>query len=340
MNKKNRFLIYILSAALAVTMLSAISCSKTAVDNSNSVSTTSIQTIAAETTTTTEVTTAETTTSPKTSAASETTAATETTVAAETTSASDTTKVEKKELILASTTSTDDSGLFDVLLPDFEKATGYKVKLISVGSGEAMKLGERGEADVLLVHSRKAEDKFMADGFGSVRKDVMHNDFVVVGPAEDRANIKGKNVVDAFKAISDSGVFVSRADNSGTNTKELGIWQKAGVSSFGEWYIQTGQGMGETLTITNEKLAYTLTDRATWLAMKKNFSLEILVEGDALLLNPYGVIAVNPSKYPNINNKGAMAFIDYITGERGQALIKDFGVKQYGQPLFYPDVIK
>ena len=313
MNRKNKFLIYFLTAALAVTMLSAISCSKTANDDLNSVSTTSAQTTTAAQTT-----------------------------AAETTSAAKTTKVEKKELILASTTSTDDSGLFDVLLPDFEKTTGYKVKLIAVGSGEAMTLGEKGEADVLLVHSRKAEDKFMADGFGSIRKDVMHNDFVVVGPKEDPANIKGKSAVDAFKAISDSkSIFVSRSDKSGTNTKELAIWGKAAVTDLkAEWYIETGQGMGETLTITNEKLGYTLTDRGTWLAMKKNFSLEILVEGDELLLNPYGVIAVNPDKFPNINNKGAMAFMDYITGKQGQALIKNFGVEEYGEPLFYPDVIK
>ena len=307
MNNKNKFLIYILLASLAVTTLSAISCSKKANDDLSSVSTTSAQTTSAAETTTAE-----------------------------------TTKVEKKELILASTTSTDDSGLFDVLLPDFEKTTGYKVKLIAVGSGEAMTLGEKGEADVLLVHSREAEDKFMADGFGSIRKDVMHNDFVVVGPKEDPANIKGKSAVDAFKAISDSkSIFVSRSDKSGTNTKELAIWGKAAVTDLkGQWYIETGQGMGETLTITNEKLGYTLTDRGTWLAMKKNFSLEILVEGDELLLNPYGVIAVNPDKFPNINNKGAMAFMDYITGKQGQALIKNFGVEEYGEPLFYPDVIK
>jgi tungstate transport system substrate-binding protein len=203
-------------------------------------------------------------------------------------------KTAKKELILASTTSTDDSGLFDVLLPDFEKATGYKVKLIAVGSGEAIKLGEKGEADVLLVHSRKAEDKFMEDGFGSVRKDVMHNDFVIVGPKDDPAGIKGKSASDAFAAIANSNsIFVSRADKSGTNTKELAIWEKAGIKDTkAEWYIESGQGMGETLTITNEKSGYTLTDRGTWLAMKKNFSLEILVEGDKLLLNPYGVIVV------------------------------------------------
>jgi len=347
MNKKNKFLIYILSAALVLTMLSALSCSKTAGSDLNNASTAEAQTTAAAETTEAAPQTTDNpgaTTAPQTTAAAETTIAAQTTTAAETTVAAETTtaiaKVEEKELILASTTSTDDSGLFDVLLPDFEKATGYKVKLIAVGSGEAMKLGERGEADVLLVHSRKAEDKFMADGFGLIRKDVMHNDFVVVGPPEDRAGIKGKSVVDAFLAISDSGIFVSRSDKSGTNTKELAIWDKAGVSSKTDWYIETGQGMGETLTIANEMLAYTLTDRATWLAMEKNFSLEILVEGDALLLNPYGVIAVNRSKYPNINNKGAMAFVDYITGKQGQELIKNYGIKEYGQPLFYPDVIK
>ncbi|MHB1347022.1 MAG: ABC transporter substrate-binding protein, partial [Candidatus Humimicrobiaceae bacterium] len=221
--------------------------------------------------------------------------------------------ISKKELILASTTSTDDSGLFGVLLPDFEKLTGYKVKLIAVGSGEALKLGERGEADVLLVHSRKAEDEFMEDGFGSVRKDVMYNDFVIVGPRDDPAAIKGKSASDAFAAIAgSSSIFVSRADKSGTNTKELAIWEKAGQKDIkAQWYIESGQGMGETLTIANEKLGYTLTDRGTWLAMRKNFSLEILVEGDKLLLNSYGVIVVNPSKYPNINNKGAVAFMDY-----------------------------
>jgi len=302
MNRKNKFLIYFLTAALTAAMLSAISCSKKANDDLNSVSTTSVRT----------------------------------------TTAAETAKVEKKELILASTTSTDDSGLFEVLLPDFEKATGYKVKLIAVGSGEAIKLGEKGDADVLLVHSRKAEDKFIQDGMGSVRKDVMHNDFVVVGSKEDPADIKGKSAVDAFKAISGSkSIFVSRSDKSGTNTKELAIWEKAAVTDLkAEWYIETGQGMGETLTITDEKSGYTLTDRGTWLAMKKNFSLEILVEGDELLLNPYGVIAVNPDKFPNINNKGAMAFIDYITGKQGQALIKNFGVEEYGEPLFYPDAIK
>ncbi len=247
----------------------------------------------------------------------------------------------KKELILASTTSTADSGLFDVMLPEFEKISGYKVKLIAVGTGEAIEMGQKGDADVLMVHSRKAEDQFMEEGYGSVRKDVMHNDFIIVGPAEDPAQIKGKSAVDALKAIAESGsLFISRADKSGTHNKEMSIWEKAGITPEGDWYTETGQGMGETLTITQDKQAYTIADRGTWLAMADDFTLEILVEGDSSLFNPYGVIAVNPEKFPDVNNEGALAFIEYVTGEKGQALIKDFGVDKYGQPLFYPDVIK
>jgi tungstate transport system substrate-binding protein len=250
------------------------------------------------------------------------------------------------ELILASTTSTQDSGLFDELIPAFEKASGYKVKVIAVGSGEAIKLGEKGEADVLLVHSRKAEDQFIADGYGINRKDVMHNDFIIVGPESDPAKIKGMALAaDAFKAIMVSeSIFVSRADGSGTYTKELNIWQRAGLEPGGDWYIQTGQGMGETLRIAQEKEGYTLTDNATWYATKSGpgNSLVELVKGDTLLFNPYGVIAVNPGKHPDlkINYKGATAFIDFITGAAGQKIIKEFGVAKYGQPLFYPDVIK
>jgi tungstate transport system substrate-binding protein len=247
----------------------------------------------------------------------------------------------KKELILASTTSTADSGLFDAMLPEFEKISGYKVKLIAVGTGEAISMGEKGDADVLMVHSRAAEDQFMEEGYGSLRKDVMHNDFVIVGPAQDPAQIKGKSAPEALKAIAESqSLFISRADKSGTNNKEISIWEKAGITPTGEWYMETGQGMGATLTITQDKQAYTITDRGTWLAMADDFTLEILVEGDSTLFNPYGVIAVNPEKFPDVNNEGALAFIEYVTGEKGQALIKDFGVDKYGQPLFYPDVIK
>ena len=271
----------------------------------------------------------------------ETTAAT---IAAETTAA--TTAPENPALILASTTSTMDSGLFDELIPAFEKATGYKVKVIAVGSGEAIKLGERGEADVLFVHSRSAEDKFVAAGFGIDRKDVMHNDFIIVGPEKDPAKIKGMELAaDAFKAIMASeSIFVSRADNSGTHVKELSIWQRALLEPTGEWYIQTGQGMGETLLITQEEQGYTLTDNATWYAIKSTpgFSLVELVRGDKLLFNPYGAIAVNPAKHPElkINYEGATAFIKFITGAAGQKIIKEFGVAKYGFPLFFPDVIK
>jgi len=251
------------------------------------------------------------------------------------------------ELILASTTSTQDSGLFEELIPAFEKATGYKVKLIAVGSGAAMKLGQNGEADVLLVHSPAAEEKFVADGYGIDRKAVMHNSFIIVGPESDPAKIKGMVLAaDAFKAIMASeSVFISRADGSGTYTKELNIWQRAGLEPGGDWYIQTGLGMGQTLQVAQEEQGYTLTDNATWYTLKESssgLSLFELVSGDELLFNPYSVIAVNPAKHPDlkINYDGATAFIKYITGAQGQKLIKDFGVAKYGVPLFYPDVIK
>jgi tungstate transport system substrate-binding protein len=295
-------------------------------------------------TTTAETTAAETTTAAATTIAAETTAAE--TTAAETT-ATETTAPENPALILASTTSTQDSGLFDELIPAFEKATGYKVKLIAVGSGAAMTLGQNGEADVLLVHSPAAEDKFIAAGYGIDRKAVMHNYFIIVGPESDPAKIKGMELAaDAFKAIEASeSVFISRADGSGTYAKELNIWQRALLEPGGDWYIQTGLGMGVTLQIAQEKQGYTLTDNATWYALKKSSSglnLVELVNGDPLLFNPYSVIAVNPAMHANlkINYKGATAFIKYITGAQGQKLIKNFGVAKYGVPLFYPDVIK
>ncbi len=248
------------------------------------------------------------------------------------------------EIILASTTSTQDSGLFDVLIPAFEKATGYTVKVVAVGTGEALELGEKGEADVVLVHSRSAEDKFVEEGYGTDRRDVMYNDYLIVGPADDPAKISGMTSAEgAFKSISDSqSLFVSRGDDSGTNKKEITLWEKSSVTPEGDWYIETGQGMGETLRITDEKQGYTLTDRGTWLAQKDNFSLIELVQGDPLLFNPYGIIAVNPEKHPDlkINYEGAMALVNWITGEEGQKIIKEFGIDTFGQPLFYPDVIK
>ncbi|MBC7334420.1 MAG: substrate-binding domain-containing protein [Actinobacteria bacterium] len=252
------------------------------------------------------------------------------------------------EVILATTTSTLDSGLLDELLPAFEKETGYVVKPIGVGTGEAIEMGRRGEADVILVHSRPDEDKFVEEGYGVNRRDVMHNDFIIVGPEDDPAGIKGLSCEEAFKILAEGKApFVSRGDNSGTHKKELAIWNKVGVEpqgdwSKGDWYIETGQGMGETLRVADEKKAYTLTDRGTYLSTRDSLELVILVEGDEILFNPYGVIAVNPEKHPglDINYDGAMAFIEFITGPKGQEIIKNFGVEEFGQPLFYPDVIK
>lgn len=245
-------------------------------------------------------------------------------------------------IILATTTSTYDSGLLDVLLPEFTQRTGIQVKPVAVGTGEAMAMGERGEADVLLVHAREAEDKFMAEGFGAVRKDVMHNDFVLIGPVSDPAGIRGLDSVrETFQRIARSkSLFISRGDDSGTHKKELKIWKEAGITPQGEWYIESGQGMGETVRIADEKGAYTLSDRGTYLSLKDTVRLEVLVEGDQVLFNPYGVIAVNPEKFPHVNFQGAMQFIEFITSVEGQNIIKNFGVDKYGKPLFYPEGIK
>jgi tungstate transport system substrate-binding protein len=247
-------------------------------------------------------------------------------------------------LILATTTSTQDSGLLDVLIPLFEKESGYKVQTVAVGSGQAMEMGQQGNADVLLVHSPAAEVTFMSDGWGKERSLVMHNDFMIVGPASDPAKIKGLSAVDAFKAIAAAKVtFVARADKSGTSTKELGIWKKADLDPVTDkpaWYIETGQGMGASLTIASEKSGYTLTDRATFLANKANLQLEILVEGDNSLLNVYHVITVNPDKWPKVNYQGATAFFKFMTEPSTQDTIGKFGVDKYGQKLFIPDANK
>lgn len=247
-------------------------------------------------------------------------------------------------LILATTTSTQDSGLLDVLIPMFEKQTGYTVKTVAVGSGQAMQMGQEGNADVLLVHSPSAEVTFMSDGWGKDRALVMHNDFVIVGPAVDPAKIKGLGPADAFKAIAAAQApFVARADKSGTSTKELGIWAKTDVdpaTSKPVWYIETGQGMGASLTIASEKGAYTLTDRATYLANKDKLQLEILIEGNKTLLNVYHVITVDPAKWPKVNYDGAMAFLKFMTDPATQKVIGEFGVDKYGQQLFVPDADK
>jgi tungstate transport system substrate-binding protein len=238
-------------------------------------------------------------------------------------------------MLLATTTSTRDSGLLDELLPTFEKASGCSVRTLAVGSGEAMELGARGDADVLLVHSPAAEEEFMADGHGASRKAVMHNDFVIVGPADDPAHIaNAADAPDAFADIAEAeDDFASRADESGTNAKELELWDAAGIEPKGSWYIETGQGMGETLTIADQKEAYTLSDRGTFLATD-NIDSKLLVEGGKELLNPYHVIVV---KGDDLNTSCARLFSHWITSPATQKTIADFGVADYGEPLFFPD---
>jgi tungstate transport system substrate-binding protein len=245
-------------------------------------------------------------------------------------------------LLLVSTTSTQDSGLLDVLLPAFTEKTGYNVQLVAVGSGQALKIGEEGNADVILLHSPAAEKEFMANGFGIDRRLVMHNDFVIVGPPSDPAQIRGKTPVEALKEIFAAGAtFVSRGDQSGTHVKELALWTNAALDPAGQdWYLETGQGQGATLSIASEKGGYGLTDRGTFLAYKSNVDLEIIVEGDPFLLNVYHVITVNSEKWSNVNLEGAKAFADFVTSSEGQKIIGEFGVKEYGQPLFFPDADK
>ena len=249
----------------------------------------------------------------------------------------------EKNVILATTTSTQDSGLLDVLIPLFEKKTGYFVKTIAVGSGQAMAMGQKGEADVLLVHSPEAEQKFVADGYGVNRRLVMHNDYILVGPAVDAAKVKGiTSTADAFKKIAASNSpFMSRGDNSGTHAKEKAIWKAAGITAEGQrWYQQTGLGMGQTLNVASEKKAYTLADRGTYLALKKRLDLDILAQGDAILLNIYHVIEINPARFPKVNAPGAKAFADYIVSREAQEVVKTFGVDKFGAPLFFPDAGK
>ena len=252
-------------------------------------------------------------------------------------------QAQQKNIILATTTSTQDSGLLDVLLPIFEKKIGYFVKTIAVGSGQAMTMGQKGEADILLVHSPAAEKKFVAEGYGINRRIVMHNDFIVVGPAADPAKIKGvKPTTAVFKKIASAGsLFLSRGDNSGTHAKEKTIWKACEINPDGQkWYQQTGLGMGQTLNVASEKDGYTLTDRGTYLSMKKNLQLNILAEGDAILLNVYHVIEVNPAKWPKVNVPGAKAFADFMVSKETQEIIKTFGVDKFGAPLFFPDAGK
>jgi tungstate transport system substrate-binding protein len=247
-----------------------------------------------------------------------------------------------KDIILATTTSTQDSGLLDVLIPAFQEATGYTVKTVAVGSGQAMEMGAKGDADVLLVHSPAAEKEFMAAGNGVDRELVMHNTFLIVGPKDDPAGISGMtSASDALKKIVESGAtFVSRGDGSGTEKKELGYWDRLGVKPSGDAYLQTGQGMAATLRIASEKGAYTLTDSATWGAINDQLDLEVDVQGDPSLLNIYHVIDVNPAKWPKVNADGAKALAAYILGPKGQGIIGSFGLDASGHPLFIPDAGK
>jgi tungstate transport system substrate-binding protein len=246
------------------------------------------------------------------------------------------------DIILATTTSTQDSGLLDVLVPMFEEQSGYTVQTIAVGTGEALKMGEEGNADVLLVHAPSSEVTFMDGGNGKERFLVMHNDFIIVGPADDPAKIKDLGPKEAFVAIFNAAVpFISRGDDSGTHKKEVSFWDKAELDPKGQaWYMETGQGMGASLTVASEKGAYILTDRATYLANKDNLQLEILLEGNNALLNVYHVITVNPDKWPKVNYDGALAFAKFITDRATQDVIGQFGVDTFGQPLFYPDADK
>lgn len=242
----------------------------------------------------------------------------------------------EERLKMSTTTSTQDSGLLKVLLPPFEKKNNVKVDVVAVGTGQALKLGEAGDVDVVFVHARKLEDKFVADGFGVNRKDVMYNDFVIIGPKNDPAGIaKAKTAAEALKLIAArQATFISRGDKSGTHTKELELWKAAGAEPKGNWYVEAGQGMGPVITMATERRGYTLTDRGTYNAFKeKKTDLAIVFQGEKGLFNPYGIIAVNPKKFPHVKYDLAMKLIDYVTGPEGLKIIADY--KAHGEPVFF-----
>jgi tungstate transport system substrate-binding protein len=241
-------------------------------------------------------------------------------------------------LKVSSTTSTDNTGLFQSLNPPFEKKFHCRVDVVAVGTGKALKIAEMGDSDVVFVHSRPAEDKFVTAGHGVNRRDVMYNDFIILGSGNDPADIRGiKDAKKALAAIAKAiAPFISRGDDSGTHKKEKFLWKKAGVLPGGRWYSEAGQGMGAVIQIANEKLAYTLADRGTYLAYKNKVSLEVLSEGDPDLFNPYGIIAVNPARHPHVNYLLAMAYIGWVTSPDGQKIIREFGRERFGQPLFIP----
>jgi tungstate transport system substrate-binding protein len=247
----------------------------------------------------------------------------------------------RPDLLLATTTSTQDSGLLDVLIPDFEKQTGYKVKTSAVGTGAALAIGARGDADVVLVHAPSLERDFMSQGNGDLRLLIMHNDFIVVGPPSDPAKIKGKPVLDALRTVAASQAgFISRGDNSGTDVLEKSLWKQAGIAPSRPWYVEAATGMGQTLQIASEKNSYTITDRATYLARKATLQLALLNDGDPPLLNYYHVITVNSAKFPKVNAAGARDFAKYLVLPETQKVIASFGLAKYGQQLFFPDAGK
>jgi len=244
----------------------------------------------------------------------------------------------RADLLLATTTSTQDSGLLDVLIPDFEKKFGYKVKTAAVGTGAALAIGARGEADVVLVHAPSLEQDFMKQGNGERRLFVMHNDFIVVGPPSDPAGIKGKGVKDALRVIAAAQApFISRGDNSGTDVLEKSLWKAIAITPAKPWYVEAATGMGQTLQIASEKRGYTITDRSTYVARKGSLDLGIIVDKDPPLLNYYHVITVSPAKWPKVNNAGANAFADYLVDPATQKLIASFGLDKFGEQLFFPD---
>ena len=246
-----------------------------------------------------------------------------------------------REVIVATTTSTQDSGLLGSLLPDFERSSGIRVKVIAVGTGEALALGARGDADLLLVHARAAEDEFMTKGNGLLRLDLMHNDFVLVGPGSDPAHARGRKAADALRQIHETGsLYASRGDKSGTHNKELDLWKAAGAEPSGKpWYLSTGQGQGETARVATEKQAYTLIDRGTWLSMKSSLQLVVISEGDSALFNPYGLIVVNAQKFPRVHEAEAKQLAEWLVSSETQKKIGAFGREKYGQALFVPDAL-
>ncbi len=247
-----------------------------------------------------------------------------------------------RAIVVASTTSTQDSGLFDHILPLFQKASGITVKVVAQGTGQALETGRRGDADVLFVHARAQEEKFVAEGFGVERLEVMYNDFVLVGPKADPAGVRGRSIAEALTAIRDTGAdFISRGDKSGTHSAELNLWKAAKIdisADKGPWYKEIGQGMGATLNTASASGGYTLADRATWISFQNRGDLEILVEGDTALFNQYGIMLVSPEKHPHVKQADGQAFIDWIVSAEGQAAIADYKIS--GQQLFFPNAAK